>query len=128
MGKFEKIEEQIEEQTEILYKLLQEMQARETTAEGITIQQETLSNILQQVQTQEMMLKKTNQHVEQQQEMLNIIFRQVTGNHPPAQFKPSSNILDRLDLDMEKIANIAMYIVDLFSNSSENKDESKTEE
>jgi phage-related tail protein len=127
MGKIEKIQEQMEKQTEALYKILQEMQERETIPQGI-IQQETLNKILQQVQTQETMLKRTTQQVEYQQEMLNIIFRQVTGNHPPVQFKPPFSIFDKLDLDIEKLTNIAKYIFELYGSSNKSNNENETEE
>lgn len=47
------------------------------------------------------MLKETKQQIEQQQEMVNTIYRQVTENDPAVQFK-SANILDTFDFDIEK--------------------------
>jgi predicted RNase H-like nuclease (RuvC/YqgF family) len=119
------IEEQMEEQIEMLYKILQKMQAQETIPEG-TKQHKTLNNILKQIQKQETMLEETKQQVEQQQEMLNIIFRQVTGNYlpvPPVQFKSPFSIIDKFDFDTEKLIKIAMFLSDLYRN--ENKVEAE---
>jgi ABC-type transporter Mla subunit MlaD len=80
-----------------------------------TTMQETLNQILQQVQTQEKTLNRTIQQVEHQQEMLNAIYRKVTGNFQPFAFK-SPGILEKFDFDIEKLIKIAGTISELYKN------------
>lgn len=87
-------------------------------------QNKMLNTILQKIQIQEAMLKATLQQVEQQQEALNMIFRQATRfppSPPPEPFKSPVNILDKLNFDVEKLAKIAMILANLY-DKNENED------
>lgn len=127
MRKCDKIEEQIEIQRGTIFKLIQEMQTQKTTVEEIMMQQETLNKVLEHLETQKTMLKETKQQVEHQQELLDSICRKIIDNPPPTQLKAPVNILDKLDLDVEKLAKIAMYIFNLYANSHSSSNEKANE-
>ncbi|WP_034645294.1 hypothetical protein [Bacillus methanolicus] len=141
MCKFEKVHEHMVKQTQMLNKILQELRARETIPEG-TILQETLNHILQQLQAQEIMIQETKQQVKQQEEEINKILQELTRiQQPQQQWQPPQqqwqpphlwqtsqppfqsqsqfpfNILDKIDIDLEKLEKlekIATYLMDLY--------------
>ncbi|MFE4143376.1 hypothetical protein ACFX4I_16125 [Peribacillus sp. YIM B13472] len=81
---------------------------------------------LQEQQQKELQIQLQNQLIKQQDQTSNKILHEITkiSQPHPLQLKSPFSIIDTLDLDLDKKAQIAMFIA---SSSSNNKNEDETE-
>ena len=111
----------IKQLDETLNKILHEMTKISQPLENIQAQLQ-----LQEQQQKELQIQLQNQLIKQQDQTANKILYEITkiSQPQPLQLKSAFSIIDTLDLDLDKKAQIAMLIA---NSSSSNKNEDETE-
>jgi hypothetical protein len=89
------------------------------------INEKKLNRLIKHAQEKELTLKQLNEQMEQQQGLLNEVLWEIRKGGPPSgspSAKSPFSILENLELDKEKLAKIAMFVVSLYNNSNESNE------
>jgi hypothetical protein len=78
--------------------------------------------MINQVEDQEELLRKTIQQVEEHEKVINEILSQLKDNQNSSSFSPLS-MLEKLDLDMDKMMTIATFIYGIYMDRKKTKTE-----